>query len=734
LALAQALRLVVDPSDPEYKSHTGGIISLLEKMQKKSAENGKEDSKLYAKFKCWFDGLKEDKEASIKEAQNTIDTSGARITELLGENGSLSQDIADLQSQMDSLKQQMKEAKAIREKAKKAFDLNVKDSDAAIDAMGKAIETLSAVGGDQTALVSVSANVVQNLNLALSTSKAMLLAQSSEIKKVQQYTELLQGRGAGFTGTYSAQSGEIVGVIKSMRDTYVNNLADAKTTEKKAVEGHKKLMDNKQNEHDTAEDSFGKKNDSLSKNNTELETERNKLDEAKKTFKADTALLEEATEAYETKTAMYQEHKKLRAEQDAAVSEAIAMLNSDDAMALFTGMDSKFIQTKQESTHDRVTKKLFLLAEKTNNNKFAKLALLVKENGNGVVMPFEKLFIALDQMLVGIKKEGEEDKKKKTTCEKERKDHNDKITKAKKGIEEMENTIKKAKSDKKDSEDVIDGENKKISKSEKSIKEATEDRLEESKEHTKAMVDNTMGQKLIKKAGKVLAGFFNDKMKKVTESHVGKKDFEGQSAEVKEAMGKAYQDTAGDRSSAGDIILKEIENLTDDLVAEAQEEMKTESEAQKAYNKTVTDEKAAIKACKDTISSEKENIAKYEKILTGSEESLTGHQKTKKNSEEYLESIKEECDFIKDNFEFRETSRKSQTDGIKEVRTMLEKTPAHTEAVASRRKMALGKCADACTPKDTQENTPDCQACLAGTTVATFCAGQKQGGVIYDGC
>merc|ERR1719337_123829 len=41
---------------------------------------------------------------------------------------------------------------------------------------------------------------------------------------------------APFTGTYSSQSGEIVGILKNMRDTFKANLATAQAAEKSGSE------------------------------------------------------------------------------------------------------------------------------------------------------------------------------------------------------------------------------------------------------------------------------------------------------------------------------------------------------------------------------------------------------------------------------------------------------------------------------------------------------------------
>merc|ERR550539_1859488 len=47
---------------------------------------------------------------------------------------------------------------------------------------------------------------------------------------------------APFTGTYSAQSGEVVGILKDMRDTFTRNLNQARLKEAAAQEAHEKYL------------------------------------------------------------------------------------------------------------------------------------------------------------------------------------------------------------------------------------------------------------------------------------------------------------------------------------------------------------------------------------------------------------------------------------------------------------------------------------------------------------
>merc|ERR1719450_836250 len=81
-------------------------------------------------------------------------------------------------------------------------------------------------------------------------------------KSVQSF---LQSR-APFTGSYSAQSGQIVGTLKSMRDTFKQNLATARATEKQQVASHEKLMDTLNKAYDEMSSTYDRRQEGMGDN------------------------------------------------------------------------------------------------------------------------------------------------------------------------------------------------------------------------------------------------------------------------------------------------------------------------------------------------------------------------------------------------------------------------------------------------------------------------------------
>merc|ERR1719486_1864637 len=64
---------------------------------------------------------------------------------------------------------------------------------------------------------------------------------------------------APFTGTYTSQSAVVMGIIKSMRDTFEANLDSARDTEEKQEREYKDFMKLKEDAHKEMSDSYDEK-------------------------------------------------------------------------------------------------------------------------------------------------------------------------------------------------------------------------------------------------------------------------------------------------------------------------------------------------------------------------------------------------------------------------------------------------------------------------------------------
>merc|ERR1719440_837433 len=295
-----------------------------------------------------------------------------KIEELRGSSGKLSSEVAQLTKGMSDNEAARSDATGIRDKENADFNLEEADMTAAIDQMDRALETLVAVGADQTAALAAtgvttskfmgekapSAKGVQVAKLSEQMQKALKAASvflSSKQRKT--ITGFIQ---APFTGEYSAQSGEIVGILKNMRDTFKADLATARGAEAKSLRSHDAYTATMEAEHSTMSDAHASKQDQLGSNDADLGSAKDSLAGAEETKADDEAFLATLTEQCADKTRQYEDLKMVRANEEAAIAQAISILNSDAAFESFGATSAAssgatgFIQLQKSSSvrHD----------------------------------------------------------------------------------------------------------------------------------------------------------------------------------------------------------------------------------------------------------------------------------------------------------------------------------------------------------------------------------------------
>merc|ERR1719353_183306 len=174
----------------------------------------------------------------------------ALIEDKMAVNTAYSSEAADLEANMAANRKSEGEAQSTRDKENGEFVKEETDLVKGIEQLDQGIDILAAVGADQT----VSGDTESELRMATdatAAAKAMFMSKKSVVKKLDDHMKealraasvFLDDKQRGMmssflqapTGNYNAQSGEIVGVLKNMNDTFTANLANARQVESKAI-------------------------------------------------------------------------------------------------------------------------------------------------------------------------------------------------------------------------------------------------------------------------------------------------------------------------------------------------------------------------------------------------------------------------------------------------------------------------------------------------------------------
>merc|ERR1719217_1500802 len=340
-------------------------------------------------------------------------------------------------------------------------------------------------------------------------------------------TSFLQGP----TANYNAQSGEIVGVLKNMNDTFTANLANARQVEPKALADFtamKKVLDE---EYDEASELFEKRKTEIGETAELISRTSSEMNTAKDRLAEDESFLASLTDRCAKKKADFDKRNMLRSQEEAAIAEAIAVLNSDAAFSTFgkvsatsTGATS-FIQTSASQNKDAQKVRaaagaaLATASKKLHSMRLAKIAMQLSSK-NKATNPFTKVLENINSTVELIEAEEADDSQKLATCNSEQDINNAKRDAKKEKMDDLTATIGQLEISAKNTKKEIADEEADLAQNRADQKEATDARSEANaifKENLKNLEDAEM---ILAKATKVLVKYY-----KYLHSHTAEKTY-----------------------------------------------------------------------------------------------------------------------------------------------------------------------------------------------------------------
>merc|ERR1719510_2891176 len=353
----------------------------------------------------------------------------------------------------------------------------------------------------------------------------------------------------------------------------------------------------------------------------------------------------------------WEERQKTRQLEMEAVSKALAVLSGDDAHDLFTRtFNPAFVQEASAEVSKRraaASAVLSRMAQKVQNPKLATLAYRVKLDA------FTRVKKAIDDMVAQLLKEKEDEIKHKDFCvdefntnqlqtEKKEREKKDLIAK----IEDLELTIK-----------TLDDEIKKlkseIAEMQVQMKRAGEDREKENKEFQTTVADQRATQKLLKAALTVLQDFYGKKAAFMQQ----------QKQPAGPPPPPGFEEYKKNAASGG--VMKMIEEIINDAKAMEAEAIRSELDAQKAYEDFVKETNASIEAKSKEIVNKSELKAKAESDLVETKEAKEAVMLELEQLSNYDAELHQSCDFILKNFDIRQTARDEEIEALKQAKAIL---------------------------------------------------------------
>merc|ERR1719316_286506 len=481
------------------------VVTMLQDMQKTVEAEGKKEEDLFDKFMCYCSGGEGALEASISEGKAQIEQLTSSIERGTAEKSQLEQDLKTHKSDRIAAQQTTAESTAMREKEAAEFAATSGDMKGNIEAMVGALDALKK--GLSAALLQTSTgNVIRNI---IAHSPAVRPSQRSVLMSFLESGSTEQGG-----------SDTIIGIVEQMKETMEADLADAEKSEAESKSTYETLMTTKKGEIEAAGKAIETKSARAGSVAVEVVQDKADLEKTTKAVEEDTDFKRNLAGACATKQKEWDARCKLRAEEVAAISDTIEMLNGDDALELFKKTMPSAAALIQTSTATRsqmrraksLIEKAMMTDKAHTVNRHLILAALKSGTGG-----FEKVNTMIDGMNEVLEGEQVADDKQDVWCLAEL----DKAKEEAKATEEDVGDLSAAIDDQRDKIAGIASEIEALKKGledlDKSVAEATEQRKEEHSDYIDEAASNQAAVDLLGMAKNRLNKFYNPTLYKEPE-------------------------------------------------------------------------------------------------------------------------------------------------------------------------------------------------------------------------
>jgi len=641
------------------------VITLLKDMLEQLEKEAEEDEEIYDKMACWCETNDKEKTKSIADAEARIEDLTSKIEELTANSARLGTEIKNLEKEVAANQEALDQATAIRQKQLAEFNAEEKDLLESISALKAAVVVLSKHHPNsmlqipQSHLLGVAVSLQHEMEKHASLLENIFTR--SQRKTVMAFVQAPQDyfdASPTFKQSYAPQSGEIFGILKQMKETFESNLSASQKEETANQKAYEDVKAAKEEEIAAGQAQIDTKTQELADTDEKLAQSKQDIDDTRNSLAADEEFLMMLKEKCQMTDQEWEERQNTRQLEMAAVSKALAILSGDDAHDLFTRTFNPALMQKESSGQSKrrsqASKLLSDVAHKTRNPRLATLAVQVRLDA------FTRVKKAIDDMVAQLLKEKEDEIKHKDFCvdefntnqlatEKKEREKQDLIAK----IEDLEMTIKQL-------TEAIETLKAEIAEMQVQLKRAGEDREKQNKEFQMTVADQRATQKLLQAALTVLKGFYD---KKAAAAMVQKQEPVGPPPPA------GFKDYKNNAAAGG--VMGMIQQIINDAKAMEAETIRSEEDAQKAYEDFVKATNASIEEKSKDIVNKSEEKAKAEGDLVQAQEDKEGVMLELEQLSNYNAQLHQSCDFVTKNFEIRQTARDEEIEALRQAKAIL---------------------------------------------------------------
>jgi len=624
------------------------VITLLQNMQKETEAEGDRAQDLFDSFQCYCTKTTGELSKSIEDAKAHVSELQAGIEEMSGSNAQLEQELKDLAKDIAAATKSVEEASAQRKTEAAAYAEESAEMSNTIGALDSAIPALKE--GLET-----PAAVFAQLNSRLGGSSV----KDSRLSAFLQNQNQLQGTG----------SDAILGVLEQMREDFKRNLMEATQEEEEALNTFKSLTEAKKKEIAAGTEETNEKSGRLAGQKQQGADYKADLEDTSASLTGDENTFVELTENCKAKTAEHEAAKNARNEELAGISQAVKILNSDEALELFKktlpspeAEAASFLQTRLRRRHINA----MMSRRAPSSVSFAQVAMHTNYAEPQIdLTPLKK---SAGEMIGNLSEEQVDDDSKMKLCKQELATTAEEKKALSTALLQAESRMGVISNEVASIQEQMKEVQKEIAELDMAVQEATLQRKKEKTEFTSVMSELTMSSDLLLKARQVL-----EKMYKPPEAEE-KPAFVQESSTFDDSLNQFLSqapETAGahqKQGAAGMGAVGLLSTLITDIKHQQTAEEKEENDAQAEFDKYMEDTSAAKTAKKEDITSMEAAVSRLEETL---QDQKTVHSETQDEMDSVVakeHALHAECDFLLENYE---EIKKARTDEIESIKNAI---------------------------------------------------------------
>jgi len=655
--------------------------------------DGEKQEAAYIKFMCYCGTSGGDLSRSIQAASDKIDALTASIKSDVENKAQTKANLAEHTASRDEAKDTMAKATALRKKEAGIYAQFKSDSETNIAALDKAIPLIEK-GMAGAFLQTQAASRIRTFVM----EKAELPDATRE--------ELLSFLSGGSDQKYVPQSGEIVGILKTILDEMSAAFVDATAVENAAIDNYEALMAAKKREVATLQKQIETEMTRIGELAVKIAAEQNDLEDTKEALSEDQKFKLELETSCDTKTQDWELIKKTRADELTALADTIKVLNDDDALELFKSTlpsaSMSFMQTQAGSAALRA-KALALVQRASVSRKSSKMTAqpqldLLALALSGKKAGFEKVIGMIDAMVVNLHKEQQGDNDLKAYCESSLDKADDRRKVLENSIHDSEVAISEMNGAIAQLAEELAGLTAGVKALDKSVAEATELRKEENAEFKQFISDDTSAKELLKFAKNRLNKFYNPKLYKappkleltgqerLTVSLGGTVTTPAPGGIANTGIGAFFVQTSSiaapgpppdtfgpyqSKTETGNGVIAMIDLLVKDLDKEMQEATVNEKHGQTEYEALMADSAAKRAADSKSITDKDSEKASTEESLQAENEAKADTTVEHMNTVKEIGSLHGECDWLVQYFDVRKQARADEIESLSNAKAVL---------------------------------------------------------------